>query len=105
LVASEINPNRKLRLQRKPIGQAMIGKSKSLKNYTEIFVSRFSICESTIPKAIVIVQIYEKLHGNCREDNSVRETVKMIDNQSDVYRHVNLSVFAVVCLSVIRMKG
>jgi hypothetical protein len=61
------------------------GKSKILKIYTEIFVAGLSICEPTIPKAVVIVQIYEKLHGNCREDNSVRETVKTIDTESDVY--------------------
>jgi hypothetical protein len=42
------------------------GKSKILKNYTEIFLSELSLYESTTPKVIVIVQIYEKLHGNCR---------------------------------------
>jgi hypothetical protein len=61
------------------------GKSKILKKYKEIFVSGLLIYEPTISKAIVIVQIYEKLHGNCRQNNSVRETVKMINTQSDVY--------------------
>jgi hypothetical protein len=35
------------------------GKSKILKNYTEIFVSGLSICEPTIAKVIIIVQIYK----------------------------------------------
>jgi hypothetical protein len=61
------------------------GKSKILKICTEIFVLGLSICEPTIPKTIIIVQIYKKLHGNHRSDNLAKESVKMIDAQSDVY--------------------
>jgi hypothetical protein len=41
-------------------------RSKILKNYTEIFASWISICEPTSHKTIIIVHIYEKLHGNRR---------------------------------------
>jgi hypothetical protein len=43
-----------------------MGKSKILKISSELFVSGLSICEPTIPKATVIVQIYGKLHENCQ---------------------------------------
>jgi hypothetical protein len=52
--------------QRKFGAHPNVWESKNLKNDTEIFISGLSICEPTILKAIFIIQIYEKLHGNCQ---------------------------------------
>jgi hypothetical protein len=75
--------------QRKSYSERKGGKSKILKNYTKIFVSDASICESTIPKVIVN---YEKLHRNCREDNSARETVKTIDTNWCLFSEIFNSI-------------